>query len=357
MGKKSQLIPVESFLNTLGQNGTAPLKEGNIQRPIILNGHGSSLNDRKALIGRKRKKLITNKIALELIDIAHEKGHHESEKVYRRVYYCQADITTTNDLAFSKYCKHRVCSFCCGVRKAEILNKYLPVLQTWNDPHFLTLTVKSVPAIKLREWIGQGLLRGFKRIIAKYRKMNQRGKGIGLMGIRSLECNFNPLKKTYNPHFHIIVPNRETAEVLKKEWLNLWTKKHTIPDAQFIRPVKNLESDLIEIIKYSSKIFTDPEGKKYTPRGKRRYIYISALHNILSAMTGHRIFDRFGFNLPTAKEKTAKSMVVNSYNEYCYDSKKADWKNVNDPEDLLVKTFLPNELIEFLESQINKDLE
>lgn len=79
------------------------------------------------------------------------------------------------------------------------------------------------------------------------------GRGKKLVGVRSLECNFNPLKQTYNPHFHIITKDKETAEVLLKEWLKLWTPNFALKYGQDLRRVYNLESGLIEIIKYGSK--------------------------------------------------------------------------------------------------------
>jgi len=81
------------------------------------------------------------------------------------------------------------------------------------------------------------MIRGFKRIKDKYRKRHQRGKSIKLVEVKSLECNYNPTKRTYNPHFHILTPNTNIAEILKKEWLQLWTSKHTYHSAQFIRAV------------------------------------------------------------------------------------------------------------------------
>ena len=57
--------------------------------------------------------------------------------------------------------------------------------------------------------------KAFSIIKERCKKRHQRGTGIQLIGIKSLECNFNPQKKTYNPHFHIIVPNKEIATLLK----------------------------------------------------------------------------------------------------------------------------------------------
>jgi len=54
-------------------------------------------------------------------------------------------------------------------------------------------------------------------------------------------------KRTYNPHFHFIVSDSTTAEILVSEWLSLWTKKFTLRVSQNIKPVNNNERALIEL--------------------------------------------------------------------------------------------------------------
>ncbi len=49
------------------------------------------------------------------------------------------------------------------------------------------------------------------------------------MGIKSLECNFNPITKKYNPHLHLIVASKEMADILIKEWLTLCTRQFASP--------------------------------------------------------------------------------------------------------------------------------
>src|SRR5690606_16661515 len=89
-------------------------------------------------------------------------------------------------------------------------------------PYFVTLTVKACKAKDLKKML-KGLIRAFKLITGKYRKRSQRKDDIKLVGVKSLECNFNPVKATYNPHLHVIVPNEETAKILIAEWLVKWT--------------------------------------------------------------------------------------------------------------------------------------
>lgn len=295
-------------------------------------------------------------MAKSLMGIAEQKDNQEQKKSFRNTYYCQSKIYTYNGRLYGKYCKNRYCTICCSIRKAEIINNYLPVMKEWKEPYFLTLTIKACKANNLKKML-EGMINAFKLINAKFRKRNQRNTGIRLIGIKSLECNFNPVKNTYNPHFHIIVLNKEIAETLIDEWLNIWNDKFnlfTSRKAQFYRPVKDLESDLVETIKYSSKIFTEPDINTKSKRIGNRDIYAKALYNIFMAMKGLRIFDRFGFDLPGAKE-TIPAQVVTNYTEWKFSTQYHDW--LTDSELTLTGYIAPAELINLLEYNIDKELE
>lgn len=82
----------------------------------------------------------------------------------------------------------------------------------------MTLTLKAVPANRL-DWALRGIKKAFRQIKDKYKKKGQRDTGHVLIGIKSLECNFNPEKRTYNPHLHLIVANAEMAKILTTEWV------------------------------------------------------------------------------------------------------------------------------------------
>jgi hypothetical protein len=225
-------------------------------------------------------------------------------KTYWRTYNCQNRIITSGSKSYRTYCKNRFCTVCAGNRKAEVINKYMPVMNKWEDPYFVTLTAKSVKAPSLKKRLSD-MNWGLKIILNKYSKRAKRGKGIKLMGIKSLECNYNPIKKTYNPHFHLIVSTKEAADLILQEWLKICTPKFAGPQAQHKRKVKNLQEDFIEVVKYSTKIFTAPDGTKDRAKPKK-FIYLRALHNIIVALKERRFFDRFEFNLPkNKKEKTA----------------------------------------------------
>jgi hypothetical protein len=339
--------------NTLAQNGTEPFK-----KPVtILTGKGSELSDKRTLKGRAKRKVITQAMVLGLLDANKSKGlNGDWRKSYWNTYHCQGRVFTAEGKLHGTYCKNRFCTLCSSIRKAGIINQYLPVISTWKEAHFVTLTIKAVRAKKLHEAL-RSILRCFHWITGKHRKRYNRGKGMGLKGIKSLECNFNAEKKTYNPHLHLIVENREMAEILIAEWLQRWGPKWTAKIAQHSRKVENSERDMIEIIKYGSKIFTEPDlNSKMRGRGQAK-IYVSALDNIFKAMRGLRIFERFGFDLPKASKPLAEhGKVVQQYDEWIFKAIHFDW--VNTESDKCLSDFKPvSELIRLLNNNIDVLLE
>src|SRR5205814_185912 len=145
--------------------------------------------------------------------------------------------------------------------KAEIINKYLAIIKTREEPYFVTLTVKAVPFNKLKPVV-HAMQKEFIKIVETCRKRNQRGKGNRLMGIRSLESNFNAKFQTYNPHFHCIVADKNMADILIQEWLQRSNPGWVNHKAQKQEKVFDNEMALIEVVKYGTKIFTEPDLNK-----------------------------------------------------------------------------------------------
>lgn len=347
---------------TLAESGT----QNNCKIPSValVSGEGTDILSNPSLENRAKRKLITRKMVLALIDVANEKGEHERTKAYWNAYHCLNNVIISENRMYGRYCKNRFCTICSAIRKADTINRYYPTISKWPDIHFVTLTVKACKEEKLDLWI-YGMLRAFELILNRCKKQHQRDNGIKLLGIKSLECNFNPARQTYNPHFHIIVPNKDVAELLKKEWLRQWRPKdksvyrykYTSPDAQDIRPVNNLEMTLIETIKYGSKIFTEPdlEKKSKQPAATSPKIYARALDNILVAMKGKRIFERFGFNLPKSLPQKVNPKLVVDFETWIFPSNAADWINPNTGE-TLTGYLPPLELSYLLNECINKEL-
>lgn len=349
--------PQKGQLNTLAQSGGGVMINSAQKHPITVNGEGTDLST-GAIRKRAKKKTITQPIMLYLIDVAREKGRGEKYiKAYWNTWHCQSRIYSADGRLYGKYCKNRFCPVCCGIRKAEIIHKYLTVIEQWENPHFVTLTIQSVPAKQLRKRM-KDMMIAFRAIKDKYRKWHVKDKSIKLMGIKSMECNFNPVDATYNPHFHLIVPNKGTANILVQEWKKYWGYELVNNKAQDIREVTDPENCLVEVVKYGTKIFTDPLMKKKSEKKVTPVIYVSAIDNIIYAMKDLRIFERFGFDLPPRQRvKVSQSQILSQYDEWVHDPKQNDWINTEDCEQLLTGYTLTGELLYLLENNIDKELE
>jgi len=353
----SKVVSV-SPLNTLAENGTK-IYQSNIEKPgVIVNGTGSELGNDKFLKSRAKKKLISATLALNFISIADKKEDHEKKQSFWNTYHCQNRLYIVDGKLHGKYCKNRFCTICSGNRKADIINRYLPTVKGWKEPYFLTLTVKSCKAENLKvmiEWV----MLTFERIYQKLKKRNQRGKGIKITGIKSLECEFNPVSKTYNPHLHLVVASKEIAETLKREWISIWKergKRFVTWKAQKSEAVYNLESALVEIIKYGTKIFTPSDVDNKSMNIKGGNINAAAMYNIIAAMKGVRIFERFGFNLLKETKQVPGSKVAGEYSEWKYTRKYSDWHNTEN-ELQLTGYIAPVPLVNLLKYNIDLQLE
>jgi len=253
-------------LDTLAQVGTSHSHSDD----KILLGKGYDISDVAVRYRMVQKKFLTQNLILLLIDIAKEKKNTVLIISLWNAYHCLDKIHVVNDRIYGKRCKTRFCTVCNGIRKATLVNNYKAILDSWKAPQFLTLTWKSCSLDELYEHLNETIVI-FNRIKAKLKKRHQRGKGPKIIGIRSIEANFNPETKTYNPHIHILIPNLEIANLLRNEWIAYFNDpKIATPKAQFIRQVIDTEKDLIEVIKYASTVFTDKRKSLKRKRIKHR---------------------------------------------------------------------------------------
>jgi hypothetical protein len=122
-----------------------------------------------------------------------------------------------------------------------------------------------------------------------------------------------------------------------------------------MKRVSNKLTILIELIKYGSKIFTEPDIEKKTKVKGRERLYVAALNNIFDSMKGFRIFERFGFNLPKGKTINIGASIINQFDEWKFDSKYFDWLNTENGKPL--SNYKPlSELIHLLENNIDTSL-
>ena len=343
--------------NIIAQSGTASQKVWMNKPKITVRGNGTRPPNLIALQHRAQKKTITQRIMQELLPIAYNKGETARYYSYLNTFNCQSQIYTANGRMFGTYCKNRFCEICLGNRRGEKSSKYLPIIRLWPCPHFLTLTLKAVPGERLSDRINE-MIKAFETIREKLKKRNQRGKGIRIIGVRSLESNFNHIDRTYNPHFHLILPNFQTADTLRTEWINYWGDvKICEPEAQNNKLIANVSWQLRETIKYGTKFLSREKKNWKTGEIMKPLICVAAIDNIFSAMKQHRLFDRFGFDLPKPeKQETGKFSSLTEFREWNYTYENFDWVDEENGE--RISRFAPApKLIIDLETNINRDLE
>ncbi len=91
------------------------------------------------------------------------------------------------------------------------------------------------------------------------------------------------------------------------------------------------------------------KGQKGNPK-----IYARALYNILKAMDNHRLFDRFGFNVPTSTNEPTGAKVIADFQEMIYIPKLHDWINKQTME-RLTDYAPPADIMELLDNRVDKN--
>ena len=338
----------EDLIYKLASSGTKQKKEA---KTVKIEGFGI---DRKTLKTKfPKKKYITQMETKALMKVAEEEQNAKWYDRYNNANHCLDSIITHNKKAFGKFCKNRCCLVCCSIRKAMYINKFLPIVESWNDPYFVTLTCQSKSKYNLKKWLRQ-LITNFDKVNRRLRKRYERGKGPKPVAIKAVECNYNPVRYTYNPHIHLIIPSKEIAIEFIIEWQNTYGLEYTDPRGQDMRPVGSRNRDLIEVIKYGAKIFTDPDMiKEKEDRTKDPIIYASALHNIYMAMDGCNLLSTIGFIQPeTTFDKPEIKTETSDFEDWFYDPKVKDW--VNGETAQIMTSYKPEGKLEYLlEERIN----
>jgi len=343
-------------LDTLANGGTHSSDKYYTEPLHKLIGKGTSEASMKK---RPIKKFLDQKIMGALMDVSKENGDDEMYKGYKNTWYCFNDIKTDGERAYGNYCKNRWCSVCSGNRKALLINQYKPIIDKWDKPYFLTLTRQSVSKHKLKSTIKDNDIK-FGRIKDRLNKRHKRGKGPKVIALRSTECNYNPVDQTYNPHYHIIVPNREIGRLLNIEWLREQNKGEDIKIArasgQHLIKIKDKEQNLIEVIKYGVKVITDPEMKKGKARTKLPIIYAAALHEIHKAFKGKKLLNKYGFELTTVPIETIQRDIPDSQiKSWSYVSKSINYIEIDTAEVMYKNKHLPNAELQYIANErVNK---
>lgn len=99
----TNLFSIDLYLDTLAQNGTDKGGTGS----TIVSGRGSDLGNKKFLKGKAKRKLITQKMILRLIDVKEGRIIDEQRQSYWNTFDCQNRLYTADGRLYGRYCKNR----------------------------------------------------------------------------------------------------------------------------------------------------------------------------------------------------------------------------------------------------------
>jgi hypothetical protein len=216
------------------------------------------------------------------------------QKSYWNTYHCAGAIIQEGGKLTSKYCGNRWCMVCNRIRTARAINAYVPVVETWGESFFVTLTLRTVTAEELPERI-ESMLKVVKGIGRSVRETHK----LPFQAIRKLEVTSRP-GGLYHPHLHLVVEGREQAELLRSLWLKRYPMLATA-EAQNV--VSCNEGTLVELFKYFTKLTTKTvDGKRIIP--------VVELDTIFRAMRGRRVWQPMGFRLPKEIEEAIETEAI-----------------------------------------------
>ncbi len=266
---------------------------------------------RKTISKRARAKTITVQLSLAL---ANNNPSSILNKSYWNTFYCANAMTIEKGNVTCKYCKNRWCLVCNRVRTATNIRTYYNVLNKFEKPYFVTLTIPNVQGENLPSTI-DGMLGNFREIIH-----SRTLRGLGAKGVRKLECTYNLGRNDYHPHMHIVVDGFQQAEAIKKKWLGLY------PGAlEYLQDIRQCnEGSLMELFKYFTKIVSKV-GKGEIA------VYTNALDTIFRAMKGRRTYQGFGIKRDKIEDDYTvidERFIDDEISTWVFEQDCSDWINI-----------------------------
>lgn len=226
------------------------------------------LTSESTITKRQVRKAITKVISYQLMQL-----DSPLIKEYLASFMCSNTVELKSDGSTrALYCKKRWCTVCNNIKQAELIEAYLPALESMAEPFLVTLTVPSVSGIELSETIKK-MGKTFTRIKDRLKK-----QGNILNGIRKLEANYNEEKNTFNPHYHIVLDGADTCVQLVQNWL----KDNPLATDKAQNITRADKNSLKELFKYQAKVVINSKFNA------------EATDTIMRALKGVRTYQNFG---------------------------------------------------------------
>jgi len=247
------------------------INDTNIQQTSDSPKKGEALDTLAQLRKRAKAKAITNAICFKLVTL-----DSPLEKSYRNTLYCSDRLDQANGKITTKYCKNRWCLVCNRIRTAKLINTYSDPMEKLQDPQLVTLTIPNMIGSDLPGSIAQ-MTKTFQKI-----KNTMRLRETPIVGIRKLEVTYNPKRKDFHPHFHLIIEGEDIALDIVNFWL-----KHFPLARESGQDIRRADMNAgKELFKYFTKLLIKVDGKTvFIPQ---------AMDTIFRSMKGRRVFQAMG---------------------------------------------------------------
>lgn len=217
---------------------------------------------------------------------------HES---YKKSTLCGTEMIVTKADGVTKMrhlhlCRCKWCLRCQRIRSAELINTYSPIIATWDGLFMVTLTLKSVNPLELKDKLSdmQKRFRNIMRTIQRHL-----GKS-DIKAIKTIEVTVNPISRKLHPHYHILTENAEVAHMMKKLWMTRSTKEgdKVVSKAQNVTRTSSPTKVAVEMFKYVTKFLggSKADGKKSFDGWLLDKIYVGSYRK--------HLIQTFGFEKP-----------------------------------------------------------
>lgn len=276
-------------------------------------------NTSKSLAKRAKAKYFTNAFSIPLAAL-----ESPLQKSYNNtIFGCSNVLIQQGQKITSTYCGNRWCVVCNRIRTAKMINSYTPALNLLKTKYFVTLTIPNVPGSKLKTSI-LDMIRNFQNAI-KYIRKNK----VDIIGLRKLECTYNPNTLTFHPHFHLIVDSELAAKKLIEAWLLRYPAAREI--AQDFRPAD--DNTVMEMFKYFTKIATN------------HVVHVKALDIIFQAMRNLRVYQPFGIAKVSEEIDEIQSQIIDDLQiaEKTWTWLESDWVDKETGE--LLTNYKPDDMM------------
>lgn len=231
----------------------------------------------RTLRSRARAKYLTSAIVDGLMRLG---DRTPLRHAYRRTAGCAGNLIQEDGRVTGKYCGNRWCLSCNRIRTAKLMDAYLPEVRTWEDPHFVTLTIPNVTAREL-----PGAVRSMIDAMPAIMRGVRRTDHLDVRAVRKLETTYNMRRGDFHPHLHLIVSSGAAGRAIVRRWLA--TFPDAVADAQDVRPCDI--DGARELFKYFTKLVVKGlDGERTAPPPW-------VLDTMFKAVRGLRTFQPMGF--------------------------------------------------------------